>query len=161
MLAGALQHRRQRAVEAGEQLGARRSQLQGEAGVDDIGRGEAVVEPARLLADLLGDGLGEGDHVVVRAPLDLLGALDERRIGVRARAHGGHGALGHDTELLPGRQRGELDLEPAAQAPLVAPDGCKPGERVAGDHLGSIEASPAPSSLATSASASTSASVER
>ena len=79
-------------------------------------------------------------------------------------AHGGDGALGHDSELLPGSERGELDLEPATQAPLVAPDGCKPWERVAGDHLGSIGAAPAslvPSSLATSASASTSASVER
>ena len=81
----------------------------------------------------------------------------------RARSRTATTALSGTTpSSLPGRERGELDLEPAAEAPLVAPDGCKPRERVAGDHLDSIRgASAAPSSLATSASASTSASVER
>ena len=97
------QHRGERAVEAGEQLDAGRAQLQREPRVDDVGGRQAVVEPARLLAHLLGDRLGERDHVVVRAPLDLPGALDQRRVGARALAHGRDGARRHDAQLLPGR----------------------------------------------------------
>ena len=41
--------------------------LQRERGVDDVRRGEAVVEPASLRAELLRDGVDEGGRVVVEA----------------------------------------------------------------------------------------------
>ena len=50
--------------------------LQGQAGVDDIAAGQAVVEVAALLADRLGDLGDEGDDVVVGRALQLVDALD-------------------------------------------------------------------------------------
>ena len=47
----------------------------GERGVDDVGRGEPVVEPAALLAELLGDGVDERGGVVVERRLELGDAL--------------------------------------------------------------------------------------
>ena len=50
---------------------ARLADLQRERGVDDVGGREAVVEPAALLAELLGDGVDEGGGVVVERRLEL------------------------------------------------------------------------------------------
>ena len=93
VLERALEHGVERAVEPASSSAPGGAQLQREARVDDVRRRQPVVEPARLLADLLGDRLGERDHVVVGALLDLLRARDERGVDVRALAHGGDGAL--------------------------------------------------------------------
>ncbi len=46
--------------------------LQGQAGVDDIGAGQAVVQEAAFVAHRLGDLGDEGDHVVVGRQLQLM-----------------------------------------------------------------------------------------
>jgi len=52
--------------------------LEGLRGVDDVGGGEAVVEPARVLGigDMLGDGGRKGDDVVLDLGLDGIDAFD-------------------------------------------------------------------------------------
>ena len=50
--------------------------LQRQRRVDDVGRGEAEVQPARARPDVLGDVGGEGDHVVLRHLLDVVDARD-------------------------------------------------------------------------------------
>ena len=55
--------------------------------VDDVGRGQAEVQPARRGPDLLGHGGRERDHVVLRRLLDLVDARDvEAAPGRGARA---------------------------------------------------------------------------
>ena len=57
--------------------------LERERGVEHVRGGQAVVEPAPVLAELLGHGVDEGRDVVVRARLDLRHALG---VGATARA---------------------------------------------------------------------------
>ena len=98
-------------------------------GVDDIGRGQAEVQPARRRTDMLGDGGRERDHVVLRGLLDLFDARDvEGRLGAKlARRIGRHEPrVGH---RVGGR---ELDLEPGLVATLLAPDRAHLGVGVAG-----------------------------
>ena len=69
------QGRRERRLLAQQQL-AGAADRQGEPGVEHVGRGHAVVHPARRRPHPLGDVGEEGDHVVVGRPLELLGPLD-------------------------------------------------------------------------------------
>jgi hypothetical protein len=46
-------------------------------GVDDVGGGEAVVQPAGVGADAFGDGGGEGDDVVADFGFDGVDAYEE------------------------------------------------------------------------------------
>ena len=55
----------ERALEPVQDQRARVAELQRERRVDDVGRRQAVVEPAALLAELLGDGVDEGGDVVL------------------------------------------------------------------------------------------------
>ena len=71
MLLGARDDGGERAVEALEDERAGLADLERERGVDDVGGGEPVVEPAALLAELLGDGVDEGGGVVVERRLEL------------------------------------------------------------------------------------------
>ena len=66
---------RERAVDPFEDQAPGVLNLQRQRGVDDVGRGEAVVEPAAFGPELLRDGVDEGRRVVVRHPLDLGDAL--------------------------------------------------------------------------------------
>ena len=87
------------AVETREDQRARLADLQRERGVDDVGGGEAVVEPAALLAELLGDGVDEGGGVVVERRLELGDPLRRRRVSPGRRAQRPHRAR------LPARPR--------------------------------------------------------
>src|SRR4029077_11747075 len=58
-------HRLLRAVEGLERERARLAYLQREGGVDDVRRGQAVVEPAPGWPELGGDGVHEGRKVVL------------------------------------------------------------------------------------------------
>ena len=69
------QGRRQRRLLAQQQV-AGAADRQGEPGVEHVGRGQAVVHPARRRPHPLGDVGEEGDHVVVGGLLELLGPLD-------------------------------------------------------------------------------------
>ena len=132
MLLRAGDDRGERAVEAVHDERAGRADLERECGVDDVRRGEAVVEPAALLAELLGDGVDEGGGVVVERRLELGDPLGGRRDGLLLQGPGG--LLGHDAELGPGGRRGELHVEPGPQLALVRPDAGHGGTRIAGDH---------------------------
>ncbi len=71
MLVRARNHGPQRALDAGQDEGARLAELECESGVEDVGRGEAVVEEPATLAELLGDRVDEGGDVVLSLGLEL------------------------------------------------------------------------------------------
>ena len=73
----ALQRREQR-VEIGEQDVGGLCQLHREAGVEHVARGHALVDEARLGADMLGEVGQKGDHVVMGLALDLVDARRPR-----------------------------------------------------------------------------------
>ena len=64
---------------------ARLDELQRERGVEDVGGGEAVVDPAAVLADRCRDDVDERGDVVVGRPLALLDRLDRELAPARAR----------------------------------------------------------------------------
>ncbi len=118
-------------VEALEQHVARVLHLQGQRGVEDVRRGEPEVQPPRLGADVLGDGLGERDDVV---PGDLLDCLDPRHVE-RAPLADGARRPGRDEAGLGHRLRGgDLDAQPGCVAVLVAPDPAHGRVCVSRDH---------------------------
>src|SRR5215203_4217319 len=106
-------------------------QLQRQGGVEDVGGGEAVVDPATVLADRGGDDVDEGGDVVVSHLLALFHRLDRegRLLPRRARR-----LLGDHALARPGLSGGQLDLEPALQLRLRRPDRPDLGAGVAGDH---------------------------
>ncbi len=77
-LDGALLERFGEGDDAGADDGGGFAELEGLRGVDDVGGGEAVVEPAGGfgVGDVLGDGGGEGDDVVADFGFDLVDAGD-------------------------------------------------------------------------------------
>ena len=118
----ALLERRQQRVEVGEQQVGGAHQLHVEAGVEDVGGGEARVHEARLGADVLGQVGEEGDDVVLDLALDGVDAGDVE-LGLGALVPDGlGGALGDQAELGHGGGRVRLDLEPDAKARLGRPD---------------------------------------
>ena len=121
MLLGARDDGDERAVDPGEDQRAGVADLKRERGVEDVGGRQAVVEPAPLLAETLGDGVDEGGDVVVRARLDLGDALRASERRARSRIVVDRLAR-HDAGLGPAVQRGELDLEPAREPRFVRPD---------------------------------------
>ena len=92
--------------DAGADDGGGFFELQGLRGVDDVGGGEAVVEPAGVFGgvDVLGDGGGEGDDVVADFGFDLVDAVDGEGAacrGWRRRRTEGRGRIWRG----PGRRR--------------------------------------------------------
>ena len=138
VLLGLLHDRVDRAIQPGEDQLPGVLDLEREGRVDDVGGGEAVVDPAALGPELLGDGVDERGGVVVGDPLDLRDALDARRL--RAGANRGDILGGDRSHLDPAVERGELDLEPACELALLRPDTAHLGPGVAGDHAASLEA---------------------
>ena len=106
--------------------------------VDDVRRGEAVVEPPPLRAELLGHRVDERGRVVVGDPLDLGDALGRRRRPPRARIAATSSA-GNRADLGPPVERRELHLEPVRQLALLRPDSGHGRSRVAGDHAASLD----------------------
>ena len=132
VLLGARCHDGECAVERGDDQRAGLADLERKRRVDDVGGGEAVVEPAPFFAELLGDGVDERRRVVVQCRLDLGDALGRR--GLRLLLQRLRRLGGHDSELGPGRRRRELHLEPRFEPALVRPDPGHRGAGVAGDH---------------------------
>ena len=92
------------------------------------------MQPARRRTDVLGDGRGEGDDVVMGDLLDRVDALDvERRLRAQlARRVGWHDAgLGHDV----GRR--QFHREPAFEAALLGPDRAHRGVGITRNHSAS------------------------
>jgi hypothetical protein len=70
VLLGAADGRRERAVEPLREERARFAHLEGERRVEDVRRGQAIVEPARGRPDLLGHRVdGRGDVVLMRSSI--------------------------------------------------------------------------------------------
>ena len=90
------------------------------------------MEPAPLLAELGLDGVDEGGEVVAGALLELCDPLR----GGRLRLLSDRPRLPRrdDAQLGPCVQRGELDLEPRGELPLVRPHLGHGRAGVAGDH---------------------------
>ena len=85
-----------------------------QGGVDDVARGEAVVEPgARGRSDALLDHVDEGGDVVLGGALPLVD-LGHGEVGPFPDGHGVGG--GHHPELGPRLGGQDLDLQPGAEA---------------------------------------------
>ena len=117
--------------DAGADDGGGFFELEGLGGVDDVGGGEAVVEPARVFGgvNVLGDGGGEGNDVVADFGFDLVDAVDGKGSLV---ADGVGGGLWDEAEFGKGLGGGDFDSEPAAVFVLVGPDAAHGGASVAG-----------------------------
>ena len=121
-----------RSVDTVEDERARLAYLERRRRVEDVGRGEPVVEPAAGVPERLGDRVHEGGEVVLRALLDLGDTLGRRRHGTVA--HLGRRLERHRADLRPGIERRQLDLEPAGELALLRPDELHGRSGVAGDH---------------------------
>ena len=131
VLLGPRGDRLQELLQVLEQDIGRLDHLDRQGGVEQVGRGESAVDPSGRLADMDGDFLEEGDHVVIRPLLDLAdlvdaeGSLIADRLGI---------LLGDDSDLgHPFAGKG-LDFEPDFQFPLLRPNGAHLGAAVAIDH---------------------------
>ena len=76
MLEGAALERREQLIDVGDQDIARMAELHGEASIQHVRAGHALVDEARLGADEFGEMGQERDHVVLGDALDRLDALD-------------------------------------------------------------------------------------
>ena len=114
-------------IEACHGRGTGLAELERERRVEDVRRGEAVVEEPAVLAQLLRDRVDEGRDVVLRLRLELGDAGSRRRR--RAGGDGVHLGLGNDANLGPGRQSRQFDFEPPREPRFVRPD---PGHRRTG-----------------------------
>ena len=139
VLVGALDDRGECLIDPVQDQLARRSDLQRERCVDDVGGGEPVVEPAARLAELASDGIDERGEVVVRLLLDLGHALSAGRLCLGANLLCSVGR--DDAHLGPRIERRELDLEPPLELALVRPDPGHGRAGVAGNHY--FDSSPA------------------
>ena len=106
-------------------------------GIDDVVRGQAVMQPAGGVGvagggHFFGDGGGEGDDVVLDFALDFVDAGDvEAGVGAQ-----GCGGFGWDfAGFGQGFARGQLHFEPLREAVFVGEDAAHFGARVAGNHV--------------------------
>ncbi len=137
VLEGAAPEGLEEAIEIGQEQVARPRELDGEAGVQQIGGGHAQVQVAGLdPADLLHMG-EERDHIVAGDGLD---GLDPGRVDQPLPLAGD--PLGQPGDLGPGQPAqlghrpggGQLDLEPDPEPRLDREDQSHLGAAVAGDH---------------------------
>ncbi len=140
MLLGPYDDRGERPIDLLDDQRPRLPDLEREGRVDDVGRGEAVVEPATLLAELSGDRVDESGGVVVKRRFELGHPL--RRWRGRLLQEGARSVRGHNSELGPGGRGGELDLEPDPQLALVRPDPGHGRAGIAGNHCVQSRADP-------------------
>src|SRR5439155_1664040 len=132
VLVGPGDHGGERALDALANQPARVLNPEGKSGVDDVRRGQPVVEPASLRPQLLGHSVHEGRRVVIRDPLDLGDAGARRRNG--SRADFGDVARGNHVDFGPPVERSELDLEPPRELARLRPDPGHGRTGVASDH---------------------------
>ena len=118
-----------------EQDVGRLDHLDREGRIEQIGGGESAMDPAGRFPDMRGDLLEKGDHVVVRALLDLPDILDIElavladRLGI---------LLGNDPEFCHALAGKGLDLKPDFQFTLLRPNGAHLGAAVAFNHRGTL-----------------------
>ena len=114
VLEGAPFQRLEERIDVIEQQARRTVELNRETGVEHVGRRHALMDEARLVADMLGEIGQEGDDVVLGLALDFLDARDvdvvERRLA--ALPDGPRGLGWHDAEFSECVQGMRLDLVP-------------------------------------------------
>jgi hypothetical protein len=110
----------------------RLDELGGERGVEHVGGGQPVVQPATLLADRVLDHVDERGDIVVGGALALLNRLDGELGPLPA---GAGRRLGHHPLDRQRLGHGELDLEPGLHLAALGPDAPDRIPCVAGDHL--------------------------
>jgi hypothetical protein len=108
--------------------------------IDNVGRRQAEMEPARGRSDLLGHRRGEGDDVVLRGFFDFVDARDVERVWslcggaqVARRFRGDNAGVGHRF----GRRH--FHLEPRLVLALLAPDAAHFRVRVTRNHRWGLE----------------------
>jgi hypothetical protein len=106
--------------------------LHGQRGVQQIAGRQAEVDPPPRGADLLGERLDEGRHIVLGHRFQLPDAL--RRWGARPRPYGREVALRDPPKLGPSLAGQHLDARPVRELGFLGPHRGHLGERVARDH---------------------------
>ena len=119
-----------------EQKVGRLDELQRERRVDDVARGEAEVDEARVGADAAPDRAQEGDDVVADLRFDPANLADVEAGAAPDRREGARRDLAARGEDLANR---ELDAEPEREAILVGPDPTHLRPCVAWDHAVLLE----------------------
>ena len=107
------------------------AQLQSQRRVEHVGGGEAVMDPAPVLADRLRDDVDEGGDVMVGHLLALVDRLNRER---RVRARSLRRLPRNHPLLSPSLGSRQLHLQPALQLPLRAPNTRHLRPRIPGDH---------------------------
>jgi hypothetical protein len=125
------QHRRQR-VESFEQQAARVAQEQRVGRVHHVRRGQPVVDEARGLADVFGQGRRERDHVMIGRLLYLADALDREG---RLPPYLPHRRGGNGPHLGVDLADGDLHVQPLPEFVLLGPERAHLGQCVAFDHF--------------------------
>ena len=110
--------------------------LHGKTGVEHVRRRHALVDEARIGADMLGQVGEEGDDVVLGLGLDL---VDPRHLEGAPVAHRLGRLLWNHAQLGQGVASVGLDLQPDAELVLGLPDGGHFGAAVTWDHRGLID----------------------
>ena len=105
VLEGARLQRGKQRVDIGEQNVAGARQLHGEAGVEHVRRGHALMDEAGVRPDEFGQMRQEGDDVVLGDALDLVDALDVERCRAALFPDGPRGLLRDHAESRPARRR--------------------------------------------------------
>jgi hypothetical protein len=120
MLLGPLDHTGERLLDPREDERAGLAHLEGERRVDHVRGGQAVVEPAAVLAEVRGDRVHERRQIVSRPLLQRGHRLGCRRPG--ALPDRVDGLARDDSDLAPAHERRDLHLEPVGKPALVRPD---------------------------------------
>ena len=100
--------------------------------VDDVVRGQSVVEPAGMGANDFGDRGGEGDDVVADLGFDFVDAIEPE---VSALLDGLGSFFGNQPGFGESFGGGDFDGKPGAEAVFVAPDAGHLGAGIAGNHV--------------------------
>ena len=125
--------RRKHPVHAFQQQVGGLFQLHGEAGVQHIRGGQALVDETALLADMLGQMGEEGDDIMLHLGLDLIDPVDIE-LDVFCLPDSLDRRLRHHTQLGQLLRRMRLDQVPDLVLVLVRPDGGHFRTGIAGDH---------------------------
>ncbi len=136
----ALLQRREQPVEIGEQNVGGARELHGEAGVENVGRGEAEMDVARLRPDNFGEMRQKRDDIVLDLALDRVDAGSVKRRLLSFFPNYFSSRFRDQPKLCHGVGGVSLDLEPDAEAGCRRPDGGHVRPGVARDHAASPRA---------------------
>ncbi len=110
-------------------------QLQGQSGIDNIGRCQAEVDESGLLAKGFGNSFEEGGHIVMGDFQYLIHAIEIKPSLLDLRDI----SPGDDAKLCPGLAHRDLDLQPFIKLVFVRPDPFHLWTGVSFDHDSSLK----------------------